>query len=81
MVENIDNLFGGEPMEHLVKILQHASPQAIENSLTELFNEYALLHHIVENHGLLNEMNCLNNIKNAKEDLAIRLMSDILSQE
>lgn len=80
-----DDIFDGEPIEHLVKILQNASPQAIRNSIENLFGEYAILNLAIEE-GLTDNIdniktNYRDQIKVAKQDLAIRLMSDILSQE
>ncbi|RAX53061.1 hypothetical protein CCY99_06760 [Helicobacter sp. 16-1353] len=80
-----DDIFDGEPIEHLVKILQNGSPQAIKNSIEALFSEYAILELIAEK-GLSDEIsdikiNYKDHIEVAKQDLAIRLMSNILSQE
>lgn len=77
-------LFDGEPLEHLVKILPNASPRAILNALSALFGEYAALNIALER-GLGDfasvEREFGEEIKKAKQDLALRLMSEILSQE
>lgn len=79
-----DDLFGGDPMEHLVKILQNASPQAIQNAMEQLFCDYAILEIAIEE-GLSKDSGIdsthKDKIKITKQDLAIKLMSDILSQE
>ncbi|RDU64818.1 DUF2018 family protein [Helicobacter sp. MIT 14-3879] len=78
-----DELFSSEPMEHLVKILQNASPRAIQNTLDVFFSEYAALSILVEENNLedkILESKSNDKVKTFKQDLAIRLMSDILSQ-
>lgn len=79
-----DDIFSGDPVEHLVKILQNASPQAIQNAIEGLFCDYAILEIAVEE-GISKDNDIRSaykdRINTAKYDLAIRLMSDILSQE
>lgn len=79
-----DDMFSGDPIEHLVKILQNASPQAIQNAIEGLFCDYAILEIAVEE-GIKKDSDIRVNYKDkiniAKQDLAIKLMSDILSQE
>ena len=78
------DIFGGNPLEHLVKILQNASPQAIQNALEGFFGDYAILEIAIEE-GINNASDIKHRYEDrigiAKQDLAIRLMSDILSQE
>lgn len=79
-----DDIFAGEPIEHLVKILQNASPQAIRNTLEVVLNEYAILNLAVENQSYdIDHIKAQykDHIQAEKQDLIIRLMSDILSQE
>lgn len=84
-MNNIDDMFEGEPLEHLVKILQNASPQAIRNTFEALFEEHAILSIALEQNLTENakeiKANYKDEIQLAKQDLAIRLMADILSQE
>lgn len=84
-MDNIDELFASNPMEHLVKILQNASPQAITNALDVLFEEYSILNLAIEEQLKYDTKKIKNiyekDILISKSDLAIRLMTDILSQE
>lgn len=76
-----DELFNSDPVEHLVKILQNASPRAIQNTLERFLSEYAAMSMVLEKHSLESNLNEeLFNITTQKQDLAIRLMSDVLSQ-
>lgn len=76
-----DELFNSDPMEHLIKILQHAPPQAIQNTLEQFLSEYAAMSNLLEKNGLESSLiEEISNIGTQKQDLAIRLMSDILSQ-
>lgn len=78
------DIFDGDIIEHLVKILQNASPQAIKNSLEGFLNDYAILE-IAAEEGLKKDSEMKSSYKDRintiKQDLAIRLMSEILSQE
>lgn len=84
-MDNIDELFASNPMEHLVKILQNASPQAITNALDVLFEEYSILNLAIEEQLKYDAKKIKNiyekDILISKNDLVIRLMTDILSQE
>lgn len=78
------DIFDGDPLEHLVKILQNASPQAIQNTFEGFLNDYAILEIAVEE-GISKDSDIKyeykERINTTKQDLAIRLMSEILSQE
>ena len=78
------DIFDGEPLEHLVKILQNASPQAIQNTLEGFLNDYAILEIAVEE-GISKDSDIRysykDRISTIKQDLAIRIMAGILSQE
>lgn len=76
-----DELFNSDPIEHLVKILQNAAPQAIQNTLEQFLSEYAAMSNLLEKNGLESSLiEELSSVGTQKQDLAIRLMSDILSQ-
>lgn len=80
-----DDIFDSKPSEHLVKILQNAAPSAIENALNQFFNEYAILHAMIEENGLTEQIpdyknKLKNELESLRQDISIRLMSDILSQ-
>ena len=87
MNEMFDDLLEGDPFEHLIKILQHASPKALNNALNAFFEEYILFSLELEKHGisiddLLKVKHIYKNeLHQGKNDLAINLMSNILSQE
>lgn len=79
------DIFDGEPIEHLIKILQNAAPTAIRNTMEALFEEHAILNLALEKRLNMsaNEIKAhyKAEIESAKQDLAIRVMSEILSQE
>lgn len=80
-----DELLSGNPTEHLASILRNAPLQAIQNSLETFFSEYAILNAIIEENELESKIPEFKNklkddMENLKQDLSIRLMSDILSQ-
>lgn len=76
-----DELFDSDPVEHLVKILQNASLQAIQNALEQFLSEYAAMSMVLEKHCLESSVSeALFDVTTQKQDLAIRLMTDILSQ-
>lgn len=87
MNDTFDNLLEGDPFEHLIKILQHSSPKALSNALSDFFEEHILMSLELEKHGI-NINNLLkmkseykNEINQGKNDLAINLMANILHQE
>lgn len=87
MNSEFDDLLEGDPFEHLIKILQHSSPKALSNALSTFFEEYTLISLELEKHNInINDLLKMKNeykneIKQGKNDLAINLMSSILSQE
>ena len=78
------DIFDGDVIEHLVRILQNASPQAVQNTIEGFLSDYAILE-IAQEEGINNDIdikcNHKDKINSIKQDLAIRLMSEILSQE
>lgn len=79
------DIFGDDPIEHLVKILQNASPMAVRNAIDSLFKDYSILEIAIENSLEMDADAILKNYQDkitlSKQDLAIKLMSEILSQE
>lgn len=78
-----DEIFSDSPLEHLVKILPNLPPQALQNALEQLFAEYATLNLIIEDNALegkIREYLGDSRIQSAKQDLSLRIMSEILSQ-
>lgn len=78
-----NEIFSDSPLEHLVKILPQLSPSALQNALDSLFAEYSAMSLIIEDNALEGKMREYlddSRIANAKQDLAIRAMSEILSQ-
>lgn len=78
-----DEIFNDSPFEHLVKILPNVAPQALYNTLERFFAEYASMSLLIEDNALdskLLEYTHDSRIDSAKQDLAIKMMSDILSQ-
>lgn len=87
MDNKFDDLFEGDPFEHLIKILQNSSSKSLNNSINKLFEEYIIFSLFLEESGIcideiLSKKNIYKNkIDSEKINLAIKFMSDILSQE
>ena len=78
-----DEMFSDSPLEHLVKILPQLSPSALQNALDSLFAEYSAMNLIIEDSALEGKMReYLDDLRiaDAKQDLALRVMSEVLSQ-
>lgn len=87
MNDTFDSLLEGDPFEHLIKILQHVSPKSLGNVLGSFFEEHVLINLELEKHGiniddlLKKKHDYKDEIHQGKNDLAINMMSSILSQE
>ena len=80
-----DEIFESSPLEHLIKILPNLSPSALQNALEAIFAEYAIMERVIENENLgdkVREQNLVRDsaIDSRKQDLALRLMHEVLSQ-
>ena len=77
--------FETSPLEHLIKILPQLSPSALQTALEAIFAEYAIMERVIENENLgekVREQNLVRDsaIDSRKQDLALRLMHEVLSQ-
>lgn len=80
-----DEIFESSPLEHLIKILPQLSPSALQNALEAIFAEYAIMERVIENENLGDKVRELNQTRDSaidsrKQDLALRLMHEVLSQ-
>ena len=80
-----DEIFESSPLEHLIKILPQLSPNALQSALEAIFAEYAIMERVIENENLgekVRELNLTRDsaIDSRKQDLALRLMHEVLSQ-
>ena len=80
-----DEIFESSPLEHLIKILPQLSPSALQSALEAIFAEYAIMERVIENENLgekVRELNLTRDsaIDSRKQDLALRLMHEVLSQ-
>ena len=80
-----DEIFESSPLEHLIKILPQLSPSALQTALEAIFAEYAIMERVIENENLgkkVRELNLTRDsaIDSRKQDLALRLMHEVLSQ-
>ena len=80
-----DEIFESSPLEHLIKILPQLSPSALQNVLEAIFAEYAIMERVIENENLGDKVRELNQTRDStidsrKQDLALRLMHEVLSQ-
>lgn len=80
-----DEIFKSSPLEHLIKILPNLSPSALQNALEAIFAEYAIMERVIENENLGEKVRELNQTRDSaidsrKQDLALRLMHEVLSQ-
>lgn len=80
-----DEIFESSPLEHLIKILPQLSPSALQTALEVIFAEYAIMERVIENENLgdkVREQNLVRDsaIDSRKQDLALRLMHEVLSQ-
>lgn len=82
-----DDIFNSTPLEHLIKILPQLSPSALQGALESLFSEYAIMEKAIEDKNLgdyvresLRELRNNSSIEIRRQDLAIRIMHEVLSQ-
>ena len=80
-----DEIFESSPLEHLIKILPQLSPSALQTALEAIFAEYAIMERVIENENLGDKVRELNQTRDSaidsrKQDLALRLMHEVLSQ-
>ena len=80
-----DEIFETSPLEHLIKILPQLSPSALQTALEAIFAEYAIMERVIENENLGEKVRELNQTRDSaidsrKQDLALRLMHEVLSQ-
>ncbi|MGX2981781.1 DUF2018 family protein [Helicobacter sp. 23-1045] len=80
-----DEIFESSPLEHLIKILPQLSPSALQTALEAIFAEYAIMERVIENENLGEKVRELNQTRDSaidsrKQDLALRLMHEVLSQ-
>ena len=80
-----DEIFESSPLEHLIKILPNLSPSALQSALEAIFAEYAIMERVIENENLGDKVRELNQTRDSaidsrKQDLALRLMHEVLSQ-
>ena len=80
-----DEIFESSPLEHLIKILPQLSPSALQTALEAIFAEYAIMERVIENENLGDKVRELNQVRDSaidsrKQDLALRLMHEVLSQ-
>ena len=82
-----DEMFSATPLEHFIKILPQLSPSALQTALEQLFAEYAIMEKILEDKDLgdevrqnLRELRDDSAIGARGQDLAIRIMHEVLSQ-
>ncbi|MGX3010748.1 DUF2018 family protein [Helicobacter sp. 23-1044] len=80
-----DEIFESSPLEHLIKILPQLSPSALQTALEAIFAEYAIMERVIENENLGEKVRELNQMRDSaidsrKQDLALRLMHEVLSQ-
>ena len=80
-----DEIFESSPLEHLIKILPQLSPSALQTALETIFAEYAIMERVIENENLGEKVRELNQTRDSaidsrKQDLALRLMHEVLSQ-
>lgn len=82
-----DEMFSATPLEHFIKILPQLSPSALQSALEAVFAEYAIMEKIIEDNNLGDEVRkSLHKLRNDSainartQDLAIRIMHEVLSQ-
>lgn len=82
-----DEMFSATPLEHFIKILPQLSPSALQSALEAVFAEYAIMEKIIEDKNLGDEVReSLHKLRNDSainartQDLAIRIMHEVLSQ-
>lgn len=82
-----DEIFESSPLEHLIKILPNLSPSALQSALETIFAEYAIMERVIENENLgdkvresMRNLRQDSSIDSRKQDLALRLMHEVLSQ-
>lgn len=82
-----DEMFSATPLEHFIKILPQLSPSALQSALEAVFAEYAIMEKIIEDNNLGDEAReSLHKLRNDSainargQDLAIRIMHEVLSQ-
>lgn len=82
-----DEMFSATPLEHFIKILPQLSPSALQSALEAVFAEYAIMESVIEERDLgeavresLRKLRNDSAINARTQDLAIRIMHEVLSQ-